>query len=262
MTVKYDDWLPMPRFLLRKNAITSILNNIDIKNTKCLEVGYGAGEILKLIADRGAKVTGFDFSEDAAEVAKQRISSFSNKNNIIFTANSDDLNQYEYDCLFAFEVLEHIEDDQACFTQWLNYLKPGGSLVISVPAHMTKWGDNDVWAGHYRRYEKDDLIRMCKENDVSIRQLWNYGYPLTIVLDKLLHSSKKNEAREIQSKGISNDELSKHSGIKRDNKLIYRLLSNDVALFPFYLLQKLFYKTDLGSGYILHVKKGDDNKTI
>lgn len=262
MMVKLNDWLPMPRFLLRKNALVSILNAISIDNKKCLEIGYGAGEILKLIAGRGAKVTAFDFSEEAANVAKHRISSFSKKENICFTSDIDEIGRGEYDCVIALEVLEHIEDDELSFSQWLDYLKPDGSLIISVPAHMAKWGDSDVWAGHYRRYEKLELIRMCEKNDVLIEQLWNYGYPLSIVLDRLLHSSKKNEVKDIESKGISNDELSKHSGIKRDNKLIYRMLSNDLMLAPFYLLQKLFYKYDFGAGYILHVKKGSDVRKV
>lgn len=255
MSNKYGNWLPMPRFLLRKSALNSILKNMNLKNKKCLEIGFGAGEILKLLASKDARVTGFDFSEDAAEIARKRTNKFQKKENISITTNLDEIKQENFDIILALEVLEHIKDDHLVFSQWLKYLKPGGSLILSVPAHMDKWGDNDVWAGHYRRYEKNELIAMCDENNTSILQLWNYGYPLTIILDKLLHSSKKNEVEDIKSTNISNDELSKKSGIKRDNKLIYRLLSNDIALFPFYILQKLFYKNDIGSGYILHLQK-------
>lgn len=255
MPNKYDNWLPMPRFLLRKNALNSILKGITLKNKQCLEFGFGAGEILKLLASKGANVTGFDFSQDAAEVAKNRIIGCNNSGNISIKTNIDEIKQGEFDIVIALEVLEHIKNDHEVFTQWLKYLKPGGSLILSVPAHMDKWGDSDVWAGHYRRYEKKDLIAMCNENNTSILQFWNYGYPLSIILDRLLHSSKKNEVKDIKLTDISNDELSKKSGIKRDNKLIYRLLSNDIALSPFYILQNLFYKKDISSGYILHIQK-------
>lgn len=255
MSNKYDNWLPMPRFLLRKNALSSILKSMNLHNKKCLEIGFGAGEILKLLAAKEANVTGFDFSQDAAEMARQRISGCKNNNKINIKTNIDEIEPGEFDVVLALEVLEHIEDDKQVFSQWLKYLKPGGSLILSVPAHMAKWGDNDVWAGHYRRYEKIDLISMCEENNVSILKFWNYGYPITIILDKLLHGSKKNEVENIKNTDISNDELSKQSGIKRDNKLIYRLLSNDISLFPFYVLQKLFYTKDFGSGYILHIQK-------
>ena len=255
MSVKYDNWFAMPRFLLRKNALITMLKHLNLNEKDCLEVGYGAGEILKLIAEYDAKVTGFDFSEEALDLVQHRLNTFHKKDNIHLTSDEEELKIGGYDYVFAFEVLEHIKNDQWTFSKWLEYLKPGGSLFLSVPAHMKKWGDSDVWAGHYRRYEKKELIQLCVNNDAVIKELWNYGYPLSIILDKLLHSSKKNEVRMIGSSAVSNDERSKKSGIKRDNKLLYRLISNDLMLYPFYILQKLFYKTDLGSGYILHILK-------
>ncbi len=255
MTIKYSNWIPMPRFLLRKSALNSILKTLDLNGKECLEIGFGAGEILKFIASKGAKITGFEFSDDAAVLAKNRIKFFNNQKNIHITTNSDEIKHSNYDVVLALEVLEHIKEDKFVFSQWLEYLKPGGSFILSVPAHMSNWGYSDVWAGHYRRYEKSDLIQMCEEQGLKVQQIWNYGYPLTIILDKILHQSKKNNIKSIKDKDISNEELSKKSGIDRDKKLIYQVISNEIVLYPFYLLQKIFFNMDLGSQYILHVKK-------
>lgn len=249
-----NDWVPMPRFLLRKDAFKRTIKKIPLKNKNILEVGFGSGEILKMMASYGSNVTGFDFSSEAADLAKERIASDNNSNNITITQDESNLLKNHYDLVIAFEVLEHIEDDSEVFKRWLSYVKPGGSLIISVPAHQSKWCKNDVWAGHIKRYEKIDLINLCKDLRLPIKNLWNYGYPLTIVLDEML-----NNLRNVNKNDLHNSDekiqLTKKSGIDRKNKFIYRLLSNDFALFPFYILQRLFFKKDLGSGYILHAIK-------
>lgn len=243
----------MPRFLLRFNALKHILKNKQIANTKSLEIGFGSGEILKYMAKEGADVTGYDFSRQAIEMATERISQTKYVKNISITNDESVLIKGHYDFVFAFEVLEHIEADEQALNQWLGYLKPGGSLIISVPAHMSKWCKNDVWAGHIRRYEKQQLISMCEGKNLTIKQLWNYGYPLTIALDKLLDMSKKNIQLQSNNSTQEKIKLTKNSGVDRDNKLIYRMISNDWVLYPFYLLQRLFFNRDMGSGYILHV---------
>lgn len=51
-----------------------------------------------------------------------------------------------------FDVLEHIEDDLGYLRSLRRYLKPGGSLYITAPAHRALWSDEDEQAGHFRRY--------------------------------------------------------------------------------------------------------------
>jgi len=251
-----DKWLPMPRFLLRQNALKKILKKLKLENKKCLEMGFGAGENLKHIAQKGAIVTGFDFSKKAAELAKQRINGLDFTHKITITENTGVLIESSFDMVFAFEVLEHIEEDEKELDKWLSYVKPGGSLIMSVPAHMSKWNASDVWAGHYRRYEKSDLKNMFLSRKLKIEKLWNYGFPLSIILDKILGSSKKMVLKKY-TESLDKTKMSKNSGIDRKNKLIYRLISNNIVLYPFYLLQSAFYNKDIGSGYIVHVKKNE-----
>ena len=252
--VKNNNWLPMPRFLLRKNAFKQTIKNLSLGNKDILEIGFGAGEILKMMANYGSNVTGFDFSNQAVELAKERVANHKNSNNITVTQNESDLIKNHYDIVIAFEVLEHIEDDSKMFKHWLSYVKPGGSLIISVPALKSKWCKNDVWAGHIKRYEKLDLLNLCKDSQLSVKCLWNYGFPLTIILDRALNNLRNENKNELLS-SEKKIELTKKSGIDRKNKLIYRLLSNNIVLFPFFILQRLFFNKDLGSGYILHAIK-------
>lgn len=69
----------------------------------------------------------------------------------------------KFDVIYTSNVLEHIEDDQDILNQLNSKLVDGGSLIIYVPAFQVLYSNLDRMVGHYRRYEKSDLIRKLKK---------------------------------------------------------------------------------------------------
>lgn len=63
----------------------------------------------------------------------------------------------EFDAVGAFDVLEHIEEDEAVLVQLHKALKPGGVLLLSVPQHPWLWSASDEYACHVRRYTRPDI---------------------------------------------------------------------------------------------------------
>lgn len=252
--LKSDKWTPMPRFLLRKAAFKKLVSNISFQDKQILEIGFGAGEMLRWFHAQGAKTTGVDFSPLALDMAKERLDIYGVLNDIKLYSNTELIEPSSIDVLCAFEVLEHIKDDVKTLDNWINLLKPQGSLIISVPAHMSKWNESDEWAGHYRRYEKKELIALFDNKNLRIEKIWNYGFPLSLLLDKLLGSNKRSEVENLDN-GAEKEILSQKSGTERQNKLLYKIICNDWVLFPFYLIQQLFFRKDIGSGYLVHIKK-------
>lgn len=59
----------------------------------------------------------------------------------------------------AFEVLEHIEDDKEALAERVTDVRPGGQLVLSVPAFQERFEPMDRHAGHFRRYSPEELTR-------------------------------------------------------------------------------------------------------
>src|SRR5690606_25250607 len=72
-----------------------------------------------------------------------------------------------FDIVLSLDVLEHIERDEVALSQWVSILKPGGKLVLSVPAHQRKWSNGDVWAGHFRRYDKEPIRQLVEKVGLS-----------------------------------------------------------------------------------------------
>ncbi len=252
--VMKSDWLPMPRYKLRKFLVRKILESEIAADKSCIELGYGAGDMLLLFAELGFRVYGYDFSEMAYDNALERISEYPVlKKRIALLKNEQDIVGRKYDYVMAFEVLEHIRGDEEALKAWYDLLNDSGKLLLSVPAHMDKWGRNDFESGHFRRYEKPHLIDSLEKCGFRIISFSNYGYPLSIMLDPFLHraSNCNSNYADVPSKEMR----SKLSGVNRRNNFFNRLISSDVFLLPFCILQAFFLKYDLGSSYLISAQK-------
>ena len=63
-----------------------------------------------------------------------------------------------YDLVAVLDVVEHIEDDVAALAAMAKCLKPGGKILIAVPAHQWMWSAHDTVNHHHRRYSKKTLV--------------------------------------------------------------------------------------------------------
>jgi 2-polyprenyl-3-methyl-5-hydroxy-6-metoxy-1,4-benzoquinol methylase len=68
----------------------------------------------------------------------------------------------QFDLIYSSNVLEHIEDDQKALEQLYQKLKPGGILTLYLPAFQCLYSNFDAAIGHYRRYEKAELMTKIK----------------------------------------------------------------------------------------------------
>lgn len=88
-----------------------------------------------------------------------------------------------YDLMICGEVLEHIEDDAAALQRMWELLSPNGQLLLSVPHRRDYWGPEDEWAGHQRRYERDELRRKLEAAGFSIVEMMTWGHPVVRLYD-------------------------------------------------------------------------------
>lgn len=80
-----------------------------------------------------------------------------------------------FDVVSAFDVLEHCEPEQEAVAELCRVLRPGGRLLMSVPAYEWAWTDHDVRAGHHRRYTRSRLVSAVEHGGVNVVRA-TYGF--------------------------------------------------------------------------------------
>lgn len=256
-------WVPAPRYLMRRARIQQLMR--DIQPGRMLEIGPGAGAMLLEHAARGFQCEALDLSVEARELAQAMLANGTNAIPV-HDAPQPGWDQ-RFDVICAFEVLEHIEADRAALSQWISWLKPGGHLLLSVPAHMKLWTARDEWAGHVRRYEREPLKLLFSQAGLQIDRFECYGFPLTNLSEWM---SSPIFARDIRRDGANADDDRKRnndrSGIDRspDIKLfpLIRSLPGKLALRTFFTIQNAFLDTDLGSGYLVKAHRASDERNV
>src|SRR3546814_15046836 len=86
-------------------------------------------------------------------------------------------------------------------------------MILSVPAHRSRWGAGDVWAGHYRRYDRNDVEQLLVSCGMEVEHLECYGFPLANATELLgnIASRRMIARRSDQSK----EQATASSGVDR-----------------------------------------------
>jgi SAM-dependent methyltransferase len=257
LVAKEMNYVPSPGFILRRSRILALIDTFPPGHL--LEIGCGAGGIISDMARKKFKCIGVEISAEARILSKQLIRKQSLNIKIKSKFNLNWKNYFSY--IFAFEVLEHIKNDAEALRHWNKSLKPGGILVMSVPALMSKWGIEDEVVGHFRRYTRKEVINKLKKSGFVLVCIENWGFPLVPLIRPIRKLKYKNYmGKEILLKGnYSKSSGNKISGINRGlESYFFPILETTVGRLIMTLFEKiqvLFKNTDLGDGYIVVAKK-------
>jgi len=133
---------------------------------RILDAGCGTGGNLEILAKHGEAI-GVDASPDALK--------FSSKRSVgpLLNGNIERLGFHaeSFDLITALDVLEHVEDDRAAIRELYRITKPGGRLVMTVPAYQFLWSEHDEALHHYRRYTRRQLRGKLTEAGFEIEKM-------------------------------------------------------------------------------------------
>jgi len=152
-----------------KNYHNWIYENIETElGNKIAEIGSGVGNFTEfLLRNDYAKIDAFE------PCAKMHLNNKFSKNPRVNCINSNfelvsKSRDNKYDSVIFINVLEHIPKDLDAIMNAYRIIRPGGKLIIFVPALQFLYSNFDRSIGHYRRYQKSELTRLVQNSNFKI----------------------------------------------------------------------------------------------
>ena len=143
-------------FVSRNRILGDVLRKRFAAPAKVLEIGCGTGFVLSGIRAvfPHASLSASDVYTEGLGYAARRV-----PDAFLFQMDARHIPfREEFDLIGAFDVLEHIEDDEAVLAQLFQACKGGGGVALTVPQHRWLWSRMDDFAHHKRRYTRNDLV--------------------------------------------------------------------------------------------------------
>lgn len=157
--------------LKRRELIVEWLSQFP-RDAAILDVGCSSGVLLTDLRDNGfCNLYGIDVSESAIALARE----YGHTSVQVMDGSNLDFLPATFDVIIASDCLEHIEQDELALENWRRILKPGGTLILFVPAHMFLWSAHDVENHHCRRYSSKQLVSRIRTAGFEVRRkgFWN-----------------------------------------------------------------------------------------
>lgn len=127
-----------------------------------LEIGCGIGNFTKALIHYG-RVYAIDIENKYIKETKRQVFKKAQVGYGDIEKGKYFFGKKSFDSIVCINVLEHIQDDYKALMNIRNLLKPSGYLIVLVPAHKFLYGSIDKAIGHYRRYEKTQLLAYLTE---------------------------------------------------------------------------------------------------
>jgi len=145
---------------------------------RILEVGCGIGTYTAEIASGARHVVAMDMEHAFVTDAARRLSGRPNVQLICgdaTQANLPELGDRAFDTVVLLDVLEHIEDDVGLLARLSAKLRPGGHLILKVPAMPSLYSPMDQAIGHWRRYHRRSLTAAFAGAGLEVVRIWSFN---------------------------------------------------------------------------------------
>jgi len=205
--------------------LVSLIMSSDLKpNAEILDIGAGIGSFAEILRSKGYNISCLEPDATHAEILQQQ--GFK-----VYTSMMEIETQFDF--MYAFNVLEHIEDDTQALSAWATKLKENCKLLIYVPALNVLFSSMDTKVGHFRRYTRKGLTKRVTEAGLKIVKPARYadsiGFFVTLIF-KLIG----NDKGDINTKA---------------------LIFYDRFLFPINRIFDIFFRKAFGKNTFITVEK-------
>lgn len=195
-------------FRARNRLVTWALRAHFPSARRFLEIGCGTGFVLSGIAEAAPELDlhGSEVSSAGLPFAAGRVPSAR-----LFQMDARQIPfEAEFDAIGAFDVLEHIEEDQVVLAAMRQAVTPGGGILVTVPQHPFLWSETDDVAGHVRRYTRRELVEKVRRAGFRVERVTSF----VSLLFPAMALSRLVPKRSRKSSGVA-DELAVSGALGR-----------------------------------------------
>ncbi len=155
----------------RRRVIRAELDRLPLPaNARVLDAGCGSGRTLQELVDYG-QVSGIELDTQAAEMARSRALGEVQVGRLEQLPWDDGT----FDLITCLDVVEHVPDDVAALAELLRVSRPGGWLLVTVPAYQALWSLHDEANHHFRRYSRAALRRATAAAGWQLHRLSSFN---------------------------------------------------------------------------------------
>lgn len=212
--VEDDHWW----FRGRRQVISAMLGGVVASGAgRVLDAGCGSGGNLHTYTRFGS-VLGVDMEVVALDHARRR----GYRGVGLASLGSLPFRSGSFDLVTATDVIEHVDDDLEALGEFARVARPGGHLLVTVPAHSWLWSDSDVQLGHRRRYTARQVEERCRAAGWSVRRT---SYFNTVLLPPI---AAVRWVRQRRGSGFAPTELAQTG--PRANRMLHAPLALEARL--------------------------------
>lgn len=180
------------------NYIAWIFSHVERHlGNEILEVGAGHGTYTEFFRARAGRLVVTDVSQRSVDLLKARFAD-DERVTVLEGGAEAAAGIPPFDSVVLINVLEHIKDDDGALLDIAAALKPGGRVILWVPAFKLLYSDWDRHIGHYRRYRKGALRALLTRAGyevTDIRYVNSVGALAWLVLTRLMHRVPSSQGR-------------------------------------------------------------------
>jgi 2-polyprenyl-3-methyl-5-hydroxy-6-metoxy-1,4-benzoquinol methylase len=208
----------------RRHALEQVLESRPSRGAVIMEIGCSSGFLVRRLVESfpDANVIGADVVKEPLHRLAQQAPGIPL---IRFDLLQCPLPPASVDVLVMLNVLEHIEDDRLALRRALELLKPGGSLILEVPAGPALYDGYDRELRHFRRYSRKELLGKLAEAGFRVGTSSHLGF---LLFPAFATVKRLNQLRHLPRAGKS--VVATQAGSTQSSKLIRALMEFELGV--------------------------------
>ena len=175
-------------FRARNTIVLAAIRRFAPDPSSFFELGCGTGFVLQGVsrAFPEARVVGGELAREGLEIAHERVP----RATLIQVDGRQIPYRDEFNLIGAFDVLEHVDEDENVLSELRAALHPSGSIVLTVPQHPWLWSAADEFGRHKRRYTRAELVGKLRRGGFRVEYVTSF---MTTLLPLMILSRRRQQ---------------------------------------------------------------------